>query len=155
MNNIQTLGSSHSAPCRNNLLVALMWCVFLMKCPIFTWITCHRFFFSFILCKPSNRSQLKVKIFHCLFYCHWNTTLDKQPTAFCGRHVGVKIVQSTWHTQQILGQGKTCRIRRCLSLLQDCSTASRAAALRLSKVWSSSAWLQLGRACESGLAFEG
>lgn len=71
--------SSHSAPCRNSLLVSLLWCVVLMKCPIFTWITYHHLFLTFILRKPSNRNQLKVKIFHCLFYCHWNTTLDSNP----------------------------------------------------------------------------
>lgn len=68
LNNIKTFTPLWLNKCprlKLRLSVSLLWHVFLMKCPKFTWSACHHFF-SFVFCRPSNGSQQRIKVSNCL-----------------------------------------------------------------------------------------
>lgn len=85
LNNIKTftlIVTQQVARGYNCLSVSLLWHVFLMKCPKFTWSACHHFF-SFVFCRPSNGNQPKINVFHWLVRLQ-NVLTNKKLTVSCG-----------------------------------------------------------------------
>lgn len=99
LNNIKTFTPLWLNKCprlKLSLSVPLLWHVFLMKCPKFTWSACHHFF-SFVFCRPSSGNQPKIKRFStACFYIskHLKSNNNKKTTVNCGLNMNVNTVRA-------------------------------------------------------------